>query len=328
MGRFENLPKVGDRVKIVVPSVVNHWNLHWANDVGVLLSDGDLVYVTKVTPRYLDGQAGLTISAKPGGAGPRWTIDRFAPVDTTTLAIEAGKFYKTRDGRKVGPLKFWNGRDDGLCEEVGDGRYWSFDGVGHNKATGEDLIAEWVEDPAAAPAKASNDNAEQAARPRFNVGDRVRAIKSSFGGAVSAGDVYSVTSVTDYGIRFINKSGRKDGWNAENFQLVTPAAPTNPAIVCLIEDGQPKPSRYPHVHAGEGEASKEATRLAQVYKGQKFGVYVLTQTVSEGQIYAHEWQNLAANGNKIGAIKALRELASLDLLSAKKAVETFVEKAA
>ncbi len=177
-----------------------------------------------------------------------------------------------------------------------------------------------------APAKASNDNAEPA-KPKFKIGDRVRALKSSYGGSVSAGEVYSVTEVTDYGIRFINKRGRKDGWNAEFFELV-PAASTKHAIVCLIENGQHKPSTYPRVHADEGEASKEAGRLAGLHRGQKFGVYVLTQTVSNGRIYDHEWQNLAANGNKIGAIKALRNFASLDLLSAKKAVDVFVDKAA
>ncbi|WP_052503001.1 hypothetical protein [Brucella anthropi] len=67
------------------------------------------------------------------------------------LTIETGKFYRTRDGRKVGPMDEWI--SDQFRERAGDGRYWTVDGVGHNEAKGEDLIAEWVDEPA------GNDNA-------------------------------------------------------------------------------------------------------------------------------------------------------------------------
>ncbi|NGO63922.1 hypothetical protein G6N76_09560 [Rhizobium daejeonense] len=127
-----------------------------------------------------------------------------------------------------------------------------------------------------APAKASNDNAGPA-EPKFKVGDRVRALKSSFGGNVSAGEVYSVTEVTNYGILFINKYGRKDGWNAENFELVT-AAPTTPSIVALIENGQQKPAIRPKVHPDEASATTEAERLALAHPGQQFGVFILADS--------------------------------------------------
>lgn len=118
--------------------------------------------------------------------------------------------------------------------------------------------------------------------------------------------------------------GSIDNWRGYEFELVSPA-PTNPAIVCLIENGQPKPSTYPHVHSDEGAASKEASRLASVHKGQKFGVYVLTQTVSEEKVYAHEWQRLAIKGDKIPAIKALKAANDLTLKGAKDAVEHWLE---
>ena len=62
------------------------------------------------------------------------------------LQIEAGKYYRSRDGRKVGPMQ-----ESGVDEwpwivEVGDGRCWHNDGseVAHTKSG--DLIAEWQED--------------------------------------------------------------------------------------------------------------------------------------------------------------------------------------
>lgn len=63
------------------------------------------------------------------------------------MQIEAGKYYRTRDGRKAGPAKlhsetygFWDlGQEYEVCHEA-DGTY--LDG-GNNPS---DLIAEWVED--------------------------------------------------------------------------------------------------------------------------------------------------------------------------------------
>lgn len=126
------------------------------------------------------------------------------------LTIETCKFYRTRDGRKVGPatartgdlcgdgpwrLDGWNYDNDGICSNLG----------GRNP---KDLIAEWVDEPA------SNDNA--------------------------------------------------------------PA--TTPAIVAIIENGQPKPSEKSKVHKSEESATDEAERLAVKYPGQKFGVFVLADS--------------------------------------------------
>ncbi|KAB2679763.1 hypothetical protein [Brucella pseudintermedia] len=69
---------------------------------------------------------------------------------SSPLTIETGKFYRTRDGRKVGPMDGWT--SDQFRERAGDGRYWTVDGIGHGEAKGEDLIAEWVDEPS------SNDN--------------------------------------------------------------------------------------------------------------------------------------------------------------------------
>lgn len=98
-----------------------------------------------------------------------------------------------------------------------------------------------------------------------------------------------------------------------------------PAIVALIENGQPKPSVAPFVHANETLAAKEAARLASLQKGKEFGVYVMTQKVSEpAPSYKHEWQRFAAKGEKISAIKELRSVTGLGLKAAKDAVEHWI----
>lgn len=61
------------------------------------------------------------------------------------LKVEAGKFYKTRDGRKVGPMEP-NGEDFG----AGDGRLWRANGERWSKGHDEDrLVAEWVDNSVA-----------------------------------------------------------------------------------------------------------------------------------------------------------------------------------
>jgi hypothetical protein len=105
----------------------------------------------------------------------------------------------------------------------------------------------------------------------------------------------------------------------------SPNGSTSLSKQLLIENGQPKPSTLPFVHANETLAAKEAARLAGVHKGQEFGVYVLTQKVSEpAPSYKHEWQRFAAKGEKLSAIKELRSVTGLGLKSAKDAVDHWI----
>lgn len=121
------------------------------------------------------------------------------------FTVREGKFYRTRDGRKVGPITRMGFKE--LVWESND-CYYDEDGRALYLESTNDLIAEWVDDPA------SNDNA--------------------------------------------------------------PAS--KPAIVALIENGQPKPSEKPKVHISEESATDEAERLAVKYPGQKFGVFVLADS--------------------------------------------------
>lgn len=198
----------------------------------------------------------------------RWDNLEIAP----PLTIEAGKFYRTRDGRKVGPatartgdlysdgpwrLDGWNYDNNGICSNLG-GR------------DPKDLIAEWVDEPLATASTdaASNDNAPVA---KFKVGDivkrsgrfmphqRLRITKA-------LGDRYSVEWLE-------GGPGSIDNWRGYEFELAGPTS--QPTIVALIENGQPKPSEKPKVHKSEQSATDEAERLAVKYPGQKFGVFVL-----------------------------------------------------
>lgn len=71
-----------------------------------------------------------------------FTDGEYEPIPT--LTIEAGKFYRTRDGRKVGPMETYNG--DGFSFRCGGRTYNSYGGYYSNGSNDLDLIAEWTED--------------------------------------------------------------------------------------------------------------------------------------------------------------------------------------
>lgn len=254
-----------------------------------------------------------------------WLIENF---ELVTLKIEGGKFYKTRAGRKVGPvrLRATHGSDgpyriDGLWNYLENGLVGSISNGDHK----DDLIAEWIDEPVAkaSTTTASNDNAQ----PKFKVGDRVDVtgnrpyLISKIG---QSGIVEIVHGVGEYTVKLDN-SGSFSFIDAELTLAATPAT-TPTTIVALIESGQPKPSSTPHVHTSTGAAEKEAKRLAAKYKGQQFGVFTLTTTHEEAApVYDHKWQNMAALGLKIDAIKELRAVAGLTLKGAKDAVEAWIE---
>lgn len=254
-----------------------------------------------------------------------WLIENF---ELVTLKIEGGKFYKTRAGRKVRPvrLRATHGSDgpyriDGLWNYLENGLVGSISNGDHK----DDLIAEWIDEPVAkaSTTTASNDNAQ----PKFKVGDRVDVtgnrpyLISKIG---QSGIVEIVHGVGEYTVKLDN-SGSFSFIDAELTLAATPAT-TPTTIVALIESGQPKPSSTPHVHTSTGAAEKEAKRLAAKYKGQQFGVFTLTTTHEEAApVYDHKWQNMAALGLKIDAIKELRAVAGLTLKGAKDAVEAWIE---
>lgn len=71
---------------------------------------------------------------------------RIAAAQPAPLTIEAGKYYRTRDGRKVGPISKMD-FGDGYPFEVEAGWWVSASGKAQQGSCGGDLIAEWVDEP-------------------------------------------------------------------------------------------------------------------------------------------------------------------------------------
>lgn len=141
---------------------------------------------------------------------------RLVTAASTTLTIEAGKFYKTRDGRKV--LVKENGKD-GIYpwyHDNGNGGYHGLDKDGKSciGSKSSDLIGEWVDEPTAEPAEASSDNG-------VKVGDKVRALVDDID--ITEGHVYDVLEVYEDGdVRVKDDMG--DNWTivAGDFETVDP----------------------------------------------------------------------------------------------------------
>jgi len=176
---------------------------------------GNTFYVQEIYEQ--DGEAIVVFTDNVGDKRHRlvseFTVERVPVADATdkpALTIETGKFYRTRDGRKVGPMRRqafgWVASKRIIATDQCD--WYEGGNFSLYRDREHDLIAEWVDEPN------SNDNAPS----------------------------------------------------------------TAPAIVALIESGQPKPSEKPKVHKSEQSATDEAERLAVKYPGQKFGVFVLADS--------------------------------------------------
>lgn len=278
--------KVGDRVRIVTETY------------GEEAPMGSIATVDEVL--------GHDVTAKiDGGDGFPWFF--FFEQVSPALTIREGGYYRTRDGRKVGPILVW---EDGEYYHVnGTGDLWREDGT-EVMNDADDLIAEWQDEPSPAPAVSD---------PKFKVGDRVKFVDDygyGFGGVRA-----TVINVDGCGVQV--DTGEKNGISTElasSLCLVAEAtSDTTHTIVCRLDNGQPLPARKPYVHASVADASKEATRLAKANPGREFGVYEMVHTVQHE--YEHEWQRLAVSGHKIDAIKEVRGITGMTLKGAKDAVE-------
>lgn len=317
--RFEPWqPRVGERVRV-------NYGHGWNGEGEVVSYFGSSPVLLMKTGKSAGIEGGFSVSSLEPIVGATAT----ATEQPATLKIEEGKFYKTRDGRKVGPMEFVDFGDGEPWHTSDTDRWWSDDGTRRDGSIGEidDIIAEWIDEPVVA----TNDNAQ----PKFKVGDRVRLARS-FSGVAKVGATATVDKrgMFDGYIDIVwDKNslhqGQMDGgYSPDYFELLPPAPSAHTTIVALIENGQPKPSSTPHVHASTGAAEKEAKRLAAKHKGQQFGVFTLTTTHEEAApVYDHKWQNLAVLGLKIDAIKELRSITGMGLKPAKDAVEYFLDAA-
>lgn len=65
------------------------------------------------------------------------------------MQLEVGKYYKTRDGRKVGPMYKTGSEDKNMEFDDGSGNGWTKHGTWLNTCQNErDLIAEWPSETA------------------------------------------------------------------------------------------------------------------------------------------------------------------------------------
>lgn len=328
--------KVGDRVRAMADAP--------RGNVGTIIKDDG------VEPSFLirfddwaDGH---------GDGGHEWWLYS-NEIEAAPLVIKAGRYYKTRDGRKVGPMRAYSDSLNGLHPWIAD-LDLAYEGNNHSflfKKSGEnyeyrdlDIIAEWPAEPAkpyranvAAQVDTVADEYGGGAKPKFKVGDRIVAAKS-FVGAAKPGDIATVASRGEYWCGICRATlvdvmwDRAPGGHMQNdggyypkyFELVT----ATPAIVALIENGQPLPAKRPYVHPNRASAETEAKRLASKHPGKEFGVYEFVSSAKEAKTYAHEWQRLAASGRKIDAIRELRAMSGLGLATAKRAVEDWLSSEA
>jgi len=104
------------------------------------------------------------------------------------LTIREGRYYRTRDGRKVGPMRPWDSSSDYQWES--DGYLWKDDGENYEKDSVHTIVVEWTDELATSDSdtiddwyygKASKttgftvplDAPEFGGGARFKVGDRV-----------------------------------------------------------------------------------------------------------------------------------------------------------
>lgn len=251
--------KVGDRVKLKKGHGMAQWNRR-DGDTGVVTENSCAPFI-----RWdRDGEV--------------WAAaEQELQLATPALTVEAGKFYKTRDGRKVGPIRRAQKRNDPwpwkshewLVTYYYKNDGFSCPGSAHLHQDRDDLVAEW-EEPAVAVA-ASNDNGT-VKRNVPNVGDFVtqRSWHSGF---------YEVTRIDGENL-WIKMDGINDLRDDLKSEWIVrrDTQKATPAIVALIENGQPKPATKPKVHTDQASATKEAERLALAHPGQRFGVFILADS--------------------------------------------------
>lgn len=275
---------------------------------------------------YVDGHVRLFAKSGEHLFGDD-SLDLVEEVAAPVLRIEAGKYYRTRDGRKVGPavknaerscgdfrVSGWNYDKDGACSYLG----------GNHR---NDIISEWPTYHSCAAAEVDNlrDEYGPVVKAKFKVGDRVNiyyAEDSDNPGTVTSVSASRVTVEWDE-----HFSGMRTNFRESDLRLVAGATSGNtPAIVARLDNGQPRPSSNPFVHSDRASAEREAARLAKMNVGKEFAVYEFVSVAREAKVYEHEWQRLAVAGETVDARKALQRT-GLTGIQASRIVQEFVAAA-
>lgn len=162
--------KVGDKVRSLVTQMdVRAGELYEVKTV----DDGDVRVIDDVGDNwYLTSDEFETLPVEE------------ASEDKPAFKIEAGKYYRTRDGRKVGPVTDRGGYYCANEMHYNSGGECGLEGRHHPSQDWRDrhdLIAEWVDVPvkAAAPVAVQQDAPELTVKLSFDAADVTNAIKST-----------------------------------------------------------------------------------------------------------------------------------------------------
>ena len=293
------VPKVGDRVRFTDECSKSWWfGPHTANVDGVIERDNGV-------------EDGYRFKVKVGESIGFVDPEHIQPlvIEPAPFTIEAGRFYRTRDGRKVGPMvrrteSQWGNPYTGdfiwtdLEPTCGRSDHtWQADG--HQFYTGDtdcnDLVAEWVEptpEPEVAVAEAT-----ATAAPKFKAGDKVRAVRSSYGEDYVAGHIYEVREyVVEYDhIRTVldEVGSTSNGWGAHNFEPAAPPAKFKVGDRVVVVN-----SDYSSAKRGVGKFGT----VAAIYRdGGAFGVVMDGQSDDFDWGFAAEDIELASDRIPIGS---------------------------
>lgn len=188
----EWVPKVGDRVRRV-------------RHTGTI-SNCRIGHETTIT-RLLSHGRGFWYEGEDGSEQNSSRLDDWEVISSFT--IEAGKFYRTRDGRKVGPMRhsnrasFEEGANGESYPYYADGYTYTDAGRCHwnpKEDHRSDLVAEWVDEPAVAPTATTNEVAAPESKFGFTIGDQVKPV---------SGDASYVNE--HYSAHFDGRYGKSDG---------------------------------------------------------------------------------------------------------------------
>lgn len=167
------VPKVGDRVRVVKHCNVDGHPLRLHAPIGSEHTITELrnYFADKGVPTFILSGGGWNFYM-PANVEPV-----VAPATTAAsgLTVTAGGFYRTRDGRKVGPM-VRNLAEWSFDEDV-NGRLWHDNGHRYRGAhPQDDLVAEWVEpEVSVAVAEAT---ATPAPKWQPTIGEKVRVVRA------------------------------------------------------------------------------------------------------------------------------------------------------
>lgn len=196
------------------------------------------------------------------------------------FTIEAGKFYRTRDGRKVGPMRIWDADVEHPFDDNGSDDVWRRDGTSIYQP---DIVAEWTEPEAVK----SEPEPKTKAEPGFKLGDRIIRVGND-------------TSWAPIGFRAVVQPGRTytDKFGNAGVHMV-------PGDWALVRKAEPAPAPTFTVKAGGSYRGKSGA-IYQVVDNSDNEFWPLTNAAKDrfwkpdGSAYNDpKWNGLSLAGDTL-----------------------------